>query len=69
MNSLKTLCEKCESGFAAKGQGCPFRSLSNDHCEEYEKIKHELVELNCYRQVRGKVGDLKKGTTKLWWEQ
>lgn len=69
MNNLKTLCEKCESGFVAKGQACPFRSLSNDHCEEYENLENELNKLDCYRQVRGKVGDLKKGTTKLWWEK
>lgn len=69
MNSLKTLCEKCESGFVAKGQACPFRSLSNDYCEEYENLKKGLDKLDCYRQVRGRIGDFKKGTTKLWWEK
>lgn len=45
MEELKTICEKCESGFAAKGQACPFRSLSNEYCEEYEKIKSELEKI------------------------
>ena len=67
MNSLKTLCEKCESGFVAKGQACPFRSLSNDYCDEYEKIKKKLDMLDYYRHNKV-VGEFVKGTTKLWWE-
>ena len=68
INNLKTLCEQCERRIAAKGQLCPFRSISNEYCDEYDKIKLELDKLDYYRQDRGVVGDFEKGTTKLWWE-
>lgn len=66
--ALKQMCENCESGFTAKGQRCPFRSISNDYCDEYEAVKKELDQLDYYRQDKMIVGDFEKGTKELWWE-
>ena len=40
--ALKEICSKCEEAKAKQGIRCPFRSISNDYCEEYETIEKEL---------------------------
>lgn len=45
MNSLMALrgiCYECEKNMAINKTRCPFRSISNEHCEEYELIKKNL---------------------------
>lgn len=40
---LKMLCDKCECCAIQKGyKGCPWRSISNDYCPEYEEIRDIL---------------------------
>lgn len=39
---LKELCSHCENNLNECNKGCAWRSLSNEHCEEYEKLKEAL---------------------------
>ena len=39
---LKELCSHCESNLNECNKGCAWRSLSNEHCEEYEKLKEAI---------------------------
>ena len=39
--ALKNICLECEKEKGKNKTACPFRSISNDHCEEYEKIKKD----------------------------
>ena len=43
---LKELCRHCESNLNECNKGCAFRSLSNEYCEEYEKLKDAIRKLN-----------------------
>ena len=45
------MCEKCERSLAGRKQLCPFRSISNDHCEEYETIEKELQALQLLKEA------------------
>ena len=40
--ALKNICLECEKEKGKNKTACPFRSISNDYCEEYEKIKKDL---------------------------
>lgn len=42
---LRSMCLNCEKEKATRYQRCPFRSISNDYCEEYETIEKELDRL------------------------
>ena len=45
MNSLmalRSICYECEKNMAINKNRCPFRSISNEFCEEYELIKKDL---------------------------
>ena len=44
--ALKNICLECEKEKGKNKIACPFRSISNDYCEEYEKIKKDLEILN-----------------------
>ena len=55
--ALKNICLECEKEKGKNKTACPFRSISNDYCEEYEKIKKDLeileilkkhIEINMY---------------------
>ena len=55
--ALKNICLECEKEKGKNKTACPCRSISNDHCEEYEKIKKDLevleilkkhIEINMY---------------------
>lgn len=43
--ALKSICLKCEIEKGKNKVACPFRSISNDYCEEYETIKKGLDRL------------------------
>ena len=44
--ALKSMCNHCEKLSIRDGfNGCPFRNISNDYCEEFEIIKKELKAL------------------------
>ncbi len=49
--ALDKMCTNCEKGLAFKKVRCPFRSISNDHCEEYEKVKKDLEVLGTFEDV------------------
>lgn len=38
LKDLKMICMEHEHEFALRGQGCPYRSLSNEYCDEYLKM-------------------------------
>lgn len=40
--SLKSICLKCEREKAKNKIACPFRSISNEYCEEYDTIEKDL---------------------------
>ena len=42
IDALKNLCNKCEQKMLLNNQRCPFRSISNDYCEEVEIIERDL---------------------------
>ena len=42
LEELRKLCSECESHLAINKKCCPFRSISNEYCTEYEKVKKEL---------------------------
>ena len=55
--ALKSICLECEREKGKNKTACPFRSISNDYCEEYEKIEKDLevleilkkhIEINMY---------------------
>ena len=39
---LRELCSHCESNLNECNKRCAWRSLSNEHCEEYEKLKEAI---------------------------
>lgn len=48
---LKELCLHCEHNLNECNKGCAWRSLSNEHCEEYEKLK-EAIEYESNTNVK-----------------
>lgn len=47
MNSLvKDLCNKCENNICENHRGCAFRSLSNEYCDEVERLDLYINQLN-----------------------
>lgn len=47
--ALKKICRECERLMREKQVACPWRSISNEYCEEYESIKNELEILDIIR--------------------
>ena len=48
MNSkecLKHICDECQKNAGKIQVACPFRSISNEYCDEYETIKQSLDRL------------------------
>ena len=40
IEALTALCRRCERRAVEAGRVlCPFRSISNDHCADYEKLR------------------------------
>ena len=46
LEALKNMCENCERSKVGRKELCPFRSISNDYCEEYETIEKKLKRLD-----------------------
>lgn len=40
--ALKKICLECERLMGKRQVACPYRSISNEYCEEYEEIKEKL---------------------------
>lgn len=40
--ALKKICLECERLMSEKQVACPWRSISNEYCQEYETIKEKL---------------------------
>ena len=52
MNSsraLRSICYECEKNMAINKTRCPFRSISNEFCEEYNLIKKDLEILEIFK--------------------
>lgn len=48
MNSkdcLNHICDECQKNAGKIQVACPFRSISNEYCDEYETIKKDLDRL------------------------
>ena len=43
--ALKSICLECEREKGKNKIACPFRSISNEYCEEYDTIKKDLERL------------------------
>ena len=50
--ALKSICLKCEKAKGVNKVACPFRSISNDYCEEFEIIEKELKALEIIKNKR-----------------
>lgn len=48
--ALKSICLECEKEKGKNKTACPFRSISNEYCEEYEKIKKDLEVLEILKE-------------------
>lgn len=48
--ALKSICLKCEKEKGVNKVACPFRSISNDYCEEFEIIKKDLEVLDIIKR-------------------
>ena len=42
VEALRNICYECERDMSISKIRCPFRSISNEFCEEYELIKKDL---------------------------
>lgn len=40
--ALDTICLECQRSKGKIQVACPFRTISNDYCDEYEQIKKDL---------------------------
>ena len=49
--ALREICDTCECHLLLSHKRCPFRSISNDFCEEYEIIKKDLEVLETLRML------------------
>ena len=59
--ALKSICLECEREKGKNKIACPFRSISNEYCEEYDTIEKDLERLeNLERQNEVLKRDLKK---------
>ena len=47
--ALKSICDECQIEKGKNKTACPFRSLSNDYCDEYEIIKKDLLILEAIK--------------------
>lgn len=48
---LKSMCENCERSLAGRKQLCPWRSISNEYCEEYETLEKELKAFSLLKEA------------------
>lgn len=50
LEALKRICNDCEKKMAINKIRCPFRSISNEYCKEYELIKKDLEILEIFKK-------------------
>ena len=43
--ALKNICSKCEIAKGERQIACPFRSIDNEYCDDYDIIKQSLDRL------------------------
>lgn len=48
--ALKNICSNCEIEKAKNKVRCPFRSISNEYCDEYMKIEKDLEVLKILKK-------------------
>ena len=48
--ALKSICIHCEKVMGKYKVACPFRSISNDYCEEFDIIKKDLEVLEIIKE-------------------
>ena len=58
--TLKELCKGCEYALSLSKQRCPFRSISNDYCDEYNDLLKDLEILELLKQLLKGAKILKK---------
>lgn len=65
--ALKNFCNICEKNTLKDKKLCPWRSISNDYCDEYENIKKDLERLEelkkenqKLKETRNKQGKIKR---------
>lgn len=50
LRALRSICYECEKNMVRNETRCPFRSISNEYCEEYELIKKDLEILEIFKK-------------------
>lgn len=53
---LINMCEECEHNKASRHQRCPFRSISNDYCDDYVNILKSLDILELIKKHPDELG-------------
>lgn len=46
--ALKSICDKCYMEAGKRQVSCPFRSIDNDYCKEYEIVKEAIEKAKKY---------------------
>ena len=54
--ALKSICLECEREKGKNKIACPFRSISNEYCEEYDTIEKDLDQLEEYKKIGEELG-------------
>lgn len=50
LEALRNICYECERHMSISKIRCPFRSISNEFCEEYNLIKKDLEMLEILKK-------------------
>lgn len=48
--ALKKICIECEREMGKNRVACPFRSISNEYCNEYDKVANDLEALDILKR-------------------
>lgn len=54
--ALNKICLECQKDKGKIQVACPFRSISNDYCDEYEQIMKDLEMLEQYKAIEEELG-------------
>lgn len=66
LEALKNICNGCEKKMAINKTRCPFRSISNEYCEEYELIKKDLEILEIFKKhISIRIESLSMGNVRI----
>lgn len=52
--ALREMCSTCERHIGEQHKACPFRSISNEFCNEYEKVEKALKKLEYIESIEKK---------------